>query len=65
MRVTDEMKIAAAQAIASVVSRKELQEEYVIPSVFNKKVAPAVAREVMRAAQRRGLARRRRRTTSA
>ena len=61
MRVTDEMKIAAAKAIASVVSRKELHEEYIIPSVFNKKVAPAVAREVVRAAQRGGLARRRRR----
>ena len=61
VRVTDEMKIAAAQAIASVVSRKELHEEYVIPSVFNKKVAPAVAREVVRAARSRGLARRRRR----
>ena len=60
-RVTDEMKVAAAQAIASVVSRKELHEEYVIPSVFNKKVAPAVAREVVRAAQRAGFARRRRR----
>jgi malate dehydrogenase (oxaloacetate-decarboxylating) len=60
-RVTDEMKVAAARAIASVVSRKELHEEYIIPSVFNKKVAPAVAREVVRAAQRGGLARRRRR----
>jgi malate dehydrogenase (oxaloacetate-decarboxylating) len=62
-RVTDEMKVAAAQAIASVVSRKELHEEYIIPSVFNKKVAPAVAREVVRAAQRGGLARRRRRAS--
>ena len=62
MRVTDEMKVAAAKAIASVVSRKELHEEYIIPSVFNKKVAPAVAREVVRAAQRGGLARRRRRS---
>jgi malate dehydrogenase (oxaloacetate-decarboxylating) len=60
-RVTDEMKIAAAQAIASIVTRKELHEEYVIPSVFNKRVAPAVAREVMRAAQKSGVARRRRR----
>jgi len=60
-RVTDEMKVAAAQAIASVVSRKELHEEYVIPSVFNKKVAPAVAREVVRAAQRGGFGRHRRR----
>jgi malate dehydrogenase (oxaloacetate-decarboxylating) len=63
VRVTDEMKVAAAHAIASVVSRRELHEEYVIPSVFNKKVAPAVAREVVRAAQQRGLARRRRRAT--
>jgi malate dehydrogenase (oxaloacetate-decarboxylating) len=55
------MKAAAAQAIASVISKKELHEEYVIPSVFNKKVAPAVAREVVRAAQRSGIARRRRR----
>jgi malate dehydrogenase (oxaloacetate-decarboxylating) len=61
-RVTEEMKIAAARAIASVVNRKELHEEYVIPSVFNKKVAPAVAREVVRAAQRGGVARRRRRS---
>jgi malate dehydrogenase (oxaloacetate-decarboxylating) len=60
-RVTDDMKLAAAQAIASIVSKKELHEEYVIPSVFNKKVAPAVAREVMRAAQKGGVARRRRR----
>ena len=41
----------------------ELHEEYVITSVFNKKVAPAVAREVVRAAPQRGLARRRRRAT--
>ena len=61
MRVTDEMKIAAARAIVSVVSRQELHEEYIIPSVFNKKVARAVAHEVVRAAQRGGLARRRRR----
>ncbi len=60
--VTDEMKIAAAQAIASIVGRNELHEEYVIPSVFNKKVAPAVAREVVRAAHKSGVARRRTRT---
>jgi len=60
-QVSDEMKVAAAHAIASVVSRKELHEEYIIPSVFNRKVAPAVAREVVRAAQRGGFARRRRR----
>jgi len=60
--VNDEMKIAAAHAIASCVGKGELGPEYIIPSVFNKKVAPAVAREVMRAAQRTGVAHRRRRT---
>jgi malate dehydrogenase (oxaloacetate-decarboxylating) len=60
-RVSDEMKVAGARAIASVVSEKELHEEHVIPSGFNGKVAPAVAREVLRAAQRWGVAGRRRR----
>ena len=60
--INDEMKIAAAHAIASCVGKGELGPEYIIPSVFNKKVAPAVAREVMRTAQRTGVARRRRRT---
>jgi malate dehydrogenase (oxaloacetate-decarboxylating) len=59
--VNDEMKLAAAHAIASCVGKSELSAEYIIPSVFNKKVAPAVAREVVRAAQRTGVARRRRR----
>jgi malate dehydrogenase (oxaloacetate-decarboxylating) len=59
--VNDEMKIAAAHAIASCVGRAELGPEYIIPSVFNKKVAPAVAREVAKAAQKTGVARRRRR----
>jgi malate dehydrogenase (oxaloacetate-decarboxylating) len=63
--VNDEMKIAAAHAIASCVGRSELGPEYIIPSVFNKKVAPAVAREVAKAAQRTGVARRRPRTDSA
>jgi malate dehydrogenase (oxaloacetate-decarboxylating) len=58
--VNDEMKIAAAHAIASCVGRRELGPEYIIPSVFNKQVAPAVAREVAKAAQKTGVARRRR-----
>jgi malate dehydrogenase (oxaloacetate-decarboxylating) len=58
------MKIAAAEAIASIVGRNELHEEYVIPSVFNKKVAPAVARAVVKAASRAGVARRRGRARS-
>jgi malate dehydrogenase (oxaloacetate-decarboxylating) len=63
-RVTDEMKIAAAEAIASIVGRNELHEEYVIPSVFNKKVAPAVGRAVVKAASKAGVARRRGRARS-
>ena len=59
--VNDEMKIAAARAIAACVSRGELGPEYIIPSVFNKEVAPAVAGAVARAAHRTGAARRRRR----
>jgi malate dehydrogenase (oxaloacetate-decarboxylating) len=59
--VNDEMKVAAARAIAACVGRGELSEEYIIPSVFNKNVAPAVAEAVARAAHATGVARRRRR----
>jgi malate dehydrogenase (oxaloacetate-decarboxylating) len=59
--VNDEMKVAAARAIAGCVGRGELSEEYIIPSVFNKSVAPAVAEAVARAAHATGVARRRRR----
>jgi malate dehydrogenase (oxaloacetate-decarboxylating) len=57
--VNDEMKLAAAHAIALCVGKGELGPEYIIPSVFNKQVAPAVAREVARAAHKTGVARRR------
>ncbi len=56
--INDEMKLAAAHAIASCVSKEELSEDYIIPSVFNRKVASAVAREVSRAAHRTKVARR-------
>ena len=59
--VNDEMKVAAARAVAACVSRGELSAEYIIPSVFNKNVAPAVAEGVARAAHATGVARRRRR----
>jgi malate dehydrogenase (oxaloacetate-decarboxylating) len=58
--INEEMKVAAAQAIAQVVSSRELSEDYIIPSVFNKKVAPAVAHAVARAAVKSGVARRER-----
>jgi len=59
--VNDEMKVAAAHALAASVPRGELSAEYIIPSVFNKNVAPAVADGVARAAHETGVARRRRR----
>jgi malate dehydrogenase (oxaloacetate-decarboxylating) len=57
--VNDEMKIAAARAIASIVQPRELSEEYIIPSVFDKRVVDAVAGAVARAAVATGVARRR------
>jgi len=57
--VNDDMKLAAARALARAVTRSELSAEYIIPSVFNKAVAPAVAEGVARAAHQTGVARRR------
>ena len=48
--VTENMKLAAAHAIADCVSEDELNPDYIIPNSFNQKVAPAVAEAVKRAA---------------
>jgi malate dehydrogenase (oxaloacetate-decarboxylating) len=56
--ITEGMKVAAGHAIASVISPEEIGAEYVIPSVFNRDVATAVARAVAEAAERDGVARR-------
>ena len=45
--ITDDMKLAAARAIASIVPDAELRDDYIIPSVFNRAVAPAVAAAVV------------------
>ncbi|HEX9995907.1 MAG TPA: NAD-dependent malic enzyme [Abditibacterium sp.] len=55
--VNDAMKLAAAHAIASVIGPDELHEDYLIPSVFNRRVATAVGRAVGKAAQESGAAR--------
>jgi malate dehydrogenase (oxaloacetate-decarboxylating) len=52
------MKLAAAHAIASIVGPDELNEDYIIPSVFNRRVTNAVSRAVIKAAQETGVARR-------
>jgi malate dehydrogenase (oxaloacetate-decarboxylating) len=56
-KITEEMKVAAAHGIAGVVSDEGLREDYIIPSVFNTDVCPAVARAVSEEAQREGMAR--------
>ncbi|HMV49716.1 MAG TPA: malic enzyme-like NAD(P)-binding protein, partial [Blastocatellia bacterium] len=58
--INEEMKLAAAHAIASVISPDELHPEYIIPSVFNRQVYPLVAKAVEEAARRSGVARRER-----
>jgi malate dehydrogenase (oxaloacetate-decarboxylating) len=58
--IDEQMKLAAAHAIASVVKPDELSPEYIVPSVFNRDVAPAVAAAVSAAAEQSGLAQRRR-----
>ncbi len=59
-RINEEMKLAAANAIAGIISDNELHPEYIVPSVFDKRVAEAVANEVENAAYRTEVARRER-----
>ena len=56
--INEAMKLAAAYAIASIVTADELQPDYIIPGPFNRDVAPAVAAAVGQAAQETGVARR-------
>jgi malate dehydrogenase (oxaloacetate-decarboxylating) len=62
--INAEMKAAAAEAIAAAVGRNELSEEYIVPSVFNRGMARDVARAVARAAEKTGVARRKRHNRS-
>ena len=55
--INDEMKIAAAKAIASLVTQEELNPEYIIPDPFDLRVSKAVAEAVAKAAQKSGVAR--------
>ncbi|MDQ6606607.1 MAG: NAD-dependent malic enzyme [Actinomycetota bacterium] len=55
-QITEEMKTAAARAIADIVAGDELREDYIIPSVFNREVAVAVAAAVAYEARERGTA---------
>ncbi|MFA5535898.1 MAG: malic enzyme-like NAD(P)-binding protein [Bacillota bacterium] len=55
--INEDMKVAAAYAVASLITDKELKPEYVIPSAFDARVAPAVAKAVAAAAIKSGVAR--------
>ena len=55
--INDEMKIAAAEAIASLVGAEELNAEYIIPAPFDPRVGKAVAEAVAKAARKTGVAR--------
>jgi malate dehydrogenase (oxaloacetate-decarboxylating) len=57
-QISEEMKVAAAEAIAGCISDDELHEDYIIPSVFNRTVASKVAAAVIQVARDQGLARR-------
>ena len=55
--INDAMKVAAAKAIAGLISGDELNEDYIIPGAFDDRVAPAVAEAVAAAARESGVAR--------
>ena len=55
--ITEEMKLAASRAIASLITEEELNEEYIIPSPFDKRVCKVVAEEVGKVARAQGIAR--------
>src|SRR5712692_6843916 len=57
--VNDEMKLAAAHALAGIVAKSELSEEYITPSMFDARLVPAVSSAVAEAAIKTGVARRR------
>ncbi len=61
-RINEAMKLAAANAIAGIISEEELHPDYIIPSVFDRRVGEAVAAEVEEAAYETGVARRERST---
>jgi malate dehydrogenase (oxaloacetate-decarboxylating) len=56
--INEEMKLAAAYAIASVIAESELNEDYIVPGVFNPRVVELVAPAVSQAAIKTGVARR-------
>ena len=55
--ITEGMKVAAAEALANLISPEELSADYIIPAAFDERVGPAVAKAVAEAARKDGVAR--------
>ena len=55
--INEEMKLAAAEALANLICDADLHEDYIIPAAFDQRVGPAVAKAVAEAARRTGVAR--------
>lgn len=55
--INEEMKMAAVYALAGLVNEEELNDEYILPKAFDKRIAPAVAKAVAKAARDSGVAR--------
>jgi malate dehydrogenase (oxaloacetate-decarboxylating) len=55
--INEEMKMAAAMALANLITDEELNEDYIIPAAFDERVGPAVAKAVAEAARATGVAR--------
>ncbi|AUD62687.1 hypothetical protein BK010_03450 [Tenericutes bacterium MO-XQ] len=49
--ITDDMKIAACKALARIIKKEDLTETYIIPNIFNKKVATYISKAVIKAAK--------------
>jgi malate dehydrogenase (oxaloacetate-decarboxylating) len=62
--ITEAMTVAASHALATVIGDEELSADYIVPSVFNRDVTPAVAAAVAEAASQDGVARRMHEPTS-
>jgi malate dehydrogenase (oxaloacetate-decarboxylating) len=50
--ITDEIQIAACKALANIVKKEELKETYIIPNIFNKKIAKNISKAVMKVAKK-------------
>ena len=56
-KITEEMKLAAARGLASLITDEEMNENYIIPDAFDKRVADAVAAAVEKVAKEQGICR--------